>query len=175
MTARADERRGKGPVKYFRAGPPDARHIPDQSSESPWMVAVALHGLCAYWSESRDPLVPPMLRDLSTFILAAYRGADGFVADLPVKGPLTGGKAWEPRGTSQWIPGALAAAAFVTGDHAPVDAVYDYYRALRTHASDPLQYGAAGWHWWQPYLVSLRQRHGEAALRNPAGFVMPGR
>ncbi len=175
MTARADERRGKGQVKYFRAGPPDARHIADQASESPWMVAVALHGLCAYWNETHDPLVPPMLRDLSTFILAAYRGADGFVADLPVLGPLTGGRAHEPLGTSQWVPGALAAAAFVTGDHAPVDAVYGYYRALRTRTSTPLQFGAPGWHWWQAYLVSLRQRHGDAAVRNPAGFVMPGR
>jgi hypothetical protein len=175
MTARADERRGKGEIKYFRAGPPDARHIADQQSESPWMVAVALHGLSAYWSETRDPLVPPMLRDLGTFILAAYRGADGFVADLPVQGPLTGGKAYEPQGTSQWVPGGLAAAAFVTGDHGPVDAVYGYYRAMKTRTSSPLQYGAPGWHWWQPYLVSLQQRYGDAAVRNPAGFEMPGR
>jgi|GEM_PF-3439281 len=175
MVARADEQRGKGEVKYFRAGPPDTRHIADQQSESPWMVAVALHGLCAYWSESHDPLVPAMLRDLSTFILAGYRGAEGFVSDLPVKGPLTGGKAWEPQGTSQWIPGGLASAAFVTGDHRPVDLVYGYYRALRTRDSNALRYGAPGWHWWQPYLVSLQRRYGDAAVQNPDGFEMPAR
>lgn len=175
MVARADEQRGQGDVKYFRAGPPDARHIPDEQSESPWMVGVALHGLCAYWSESHDPLVPAMLRDLTTFVLAAYRGSEGFVSDLPVKGPLTGGKATEPMGTSQWIPGALAAAAFVTGNHRPVDRVYGYYRALRTRNSNPLRYGSPGWHWWQPYLVSLQERYGDAAVQNPAEFEMPER
>ena len=79
-----------------------------------------------------------------------------------------------PQGTSQWVPGGLAAAAFVTGDHGPVDAVYAYYRAMKMRTSSPLQYGAPGWHWWQPYLVSLQQRYGDGAVRNPAGFAMPG-
>jgi hypothetical protein len=175
MVARADESRGKGAVKYFRAGPPDARHIPDQASESSWMVAVAIHGLCAYWSETRDPLVPPMLHDLSLFCLSAHQGEDGFISDLPVNGPPTGAKAYQPSGTSQWIPGALAAAAFVTNDHQPVDRVYDYYTAMRTRTSSPLRFGSDGWHWWQPYLVSLQMRYGDAAVQNPAEFTRPGR
>jgi len=104
-----------------------------------------------------------------------YQGEDGFISDLPVTGPPTGGKAYQPSGTSQWIPGALAAAAFVTNDHEPVDRVYDYYTAMRTRTSSPLRYGSDGWHWWQPYLVSLQMRYGSEAVQNPAEVVPPGR
>jgi PcRGLX-like N-terminal RIFT barrel domain len=176
MVARGDEHRGKGDVKYFRAGPPDARHIPDKASESSWMVSVALHGLAAYWSETQDPLVPPMARDLSAFILSAYRGADGFISDIPCDGSPPKGTATQAGGTSQWIPGGLAAAAAITGDYGPVDKVYDYYRAMRTRkGSARLRFGSEGWHWWQDYLVALQRRYGEAAVQGAEGFTPTGK
>jgi len=174
FVARVDRERGRGEVRYLRRGRADPRHLADRESESPWMVAVALHGLCAYWAETRDPLVPPMLVDSTGFILAAWRG-NGFVSDLPVDGPLDGsGSVYQPLGTSQWIPGALAEAAFITGDHAPVDRVYPYYRQMHAHSSAPLRFGSRDWHWWQAYMVSLRERHGLRAVNDPAGFRMPG-
>lgn len=173
MVARADAERGRGPVKYLRTLGPDPRRLPDERSEAPWMVAIAMHGLAAYWYETRDPVVPPMLRDLTSFVMGAWRG-DGFVGYLPVDAPWTGGRESQPLGTSQWIPGALGIAAFVTGDHAPVDAVYPFYRRMHAMTRDsPVRFGDANWHWWQGYLVSLQRRHGDAAVRGPAVFV-PG-
>ncbi len=145
---------------------------------------MAVHGLCAYYAAtggkpndaagapSGDPRVQPMLADLSRFLMAAWRG-NGFVADLPVEGPLDGGTAQEPLGTSQWVPGALAAAAFVTGDHRPVDRIYPYYRQLAARPKSPVAFGASDWHWWQPYLLSLQRRHGEQAVRSPSEFTPP--
>ena len=80
-----------------------------------------------------------------------------------------------PLGVSQWIPGALATAAFVTGDHAPVDAVLPYYAALRMHPKNPVRFGSPTWHWWQPLLVSLEQRHGRAAIDSPSLVINPGK
>jgi hypothetical protein len=172
MITMAEEKRGKGPVKYFHRGKADPRHIADKESDSPWMVAVLLHGLAAYGTESGDERVPPMLSDLTTFVMAGYRGR-GFVSDLPVDGPLTGGEVRGAAGTSQWIPGALAAAAALTQNHAPVDRVYDYYGAMHANDGQPARFGSSSWHWWQPYLVSLQERHGRQAVTNPAGFRMP--
>lgn len=173
MVARADAERGRGPVKFLRRLGPDPRRIKDKPSEAPWMVAVAIHGLAAYWYETHDPLVPPMLRDLSSFIMGAWRG-DGFVGYLPLDAPFAGGKETGALGTSQWIPGALGIAAFITGDHGPVDTVYPFYRQMHALARNcPVRYGASDWHWWQGYLVSLQRRHGSAAVRGPAVFVPP--
>ncbi|HTE06744.1 MAG TPA: hypothetical protein VK824_11145, partial [Planctomycetota bacterium] len=157
MVKRADAERGHGAVKYLRKGAPDPRHIADAASEAPWMVAIAIHGLCAYFAETADPVVPPMVKDLVSFVMAGYRG-DGWVSDLPTDGPLTGGKVWDKLGTSLWIPGALGAAAFVTGDHEPVDRTYPYYRSLCATPQHPAEFGSATWNWWQPYLLSLAVR-----------------
>jgi hypothetical protein len=173
MVARANRERGFGPVKFLRKLGPDPRRLPDKQSEAPWMVAVAMHGLAAYWYETQDPVVPPMLRDLSSFVMSAWRG-DGFVGYLPVDAPWSGGKEVQPLGTSQWIPGALGVAAFITGDHGPVDAIYPFYRQMHALTrNSPVHFGASDWHWWQGYLVSLQRRHGEAAVRGPARFVPP--
>ncbi len=170
MVRRADEERGKGEIKYFHRNKPDNRHIADDESEAPWMVAVAMYGLCSYWSETADPLVPPMLADLTEFILSAYRGV-GFIAAMPLSDPAFDGETWQPLGTNQWIPGALATAATVIDDHAAVDRVYPYYKQMLEHSSKPIRFGSDSWHWWQPYLVSLQDRHGPAAVNNPAAFL----
>ncbi len=172
MVARADKERGKGEVKYLHRNKKDPRHIADKESESPWMVAVAIQGLCAYHAASHDPKVPGMLRDLVDFIMASFRG-NGFVDDQPVDGPLTGGKVASPLGVSQWIPGALAEAAFVTGNHKPVDVVYPYFRRMVEHEGHALRFGAPAWHWWQAYLASLEQRHGVRSVRDPTHYDMP--
>ncbi len=173
MVTMAEAERGKGEVKYLRkSNKKDKRHIEDQESESPWMVAVAMHGLCAYYDVTGDERVPPMLADLTAFCLSGLRD-NGFVADIPIGGPATGGEVHHPTGTSQWVPGAIGAAAFVTGDHAPVDAVYPYYRFLTENSSEPTRFGADSWHWWQPYLLSLEQRHGETAVGAPDRFRPP--
>ena len=170
-----DEERSKGPVFYLRRMPPDPRHLPDNDYESPWMDAVAIYGMAAYWSESQDPIVPPMLTELSTFILSAYHGVEGFAGDVAVDDPSIQNPDRMPLGVSQWIPGALATAAFVTGDHAPVDAVLPYYAALRMHPKNPVRFGSPTWHWWQPLLVSLEQRHGRAAIDSPSLVINPGK
>jgi hypothetical protein len=114
-----------------------------------------------------------MLRDLSTFVMGAWRG-NGFVGYLPVDAPWTGGTEKQPLGTSQWIPGALGIAAFITGDHGPVDAAYPFYREMHALTrNNPVRFGSSNWHWWQGYLVSLQRRHGEVAVRGPAHFVPP--
>ena len=137
------------------------------------MVAIAIYGLTAYHAETGDERVPPMLHDLVTFIMASYRGERGFADALPVDGPLTGGTTSSPLGVSQWIPGALAEAAFVTGNHDPVDRVYAYYGVIRLHPTYGLSFGSKTWPYWQAYMLSLRQRHGDAAVQNPASFTMP--
>ena len=170
MVLRADARRGKGEVKYLCRLRPDPRRLGDQESEAPWMVAIAMHGLCAYWYETEDKVVPPMLHDLTKFVMSAWRG-DGFVGYLPVDGPATGGKESEPLGTTQWIPGALAAAGFVLEQHAPVDKIYPFYR--RMHALQrncPVRFGDSNWHWWQCYLASLYHYHGARAVNDPEHF-----
>lgn len=158
LVARADAGRGRGPVKYLSPNPPDARHLPDHESEQPWMVAVALHGLAAYHVETADPIVPPMMADLASLCLSAYRGGS-FQTELatdgtPVEVPLS------PRGVGAWIPGGIAAAAFVTGDHSGVDRVLPYFRLLRADPRRPIHFGGNDWHWWQAYLASLVARHG---------------
>jgi hypothetical protein len=173
MVARADSERGRGPVKYLRKLGPDPRRLPDKQSEAPWMVAVAMHGLAAYWYETQDPVVPPMLRDLTSFVMGAWRG-NGFVGYLPVDAPWSGGKEMQPLGTTQWIPGALGIAAFITGDHEPVDTTYAFYREMHALTrNNPVRFGSSNWHWWQGYLVSLQRRYGDAAVRGPARFTPP--
>jgi len=182
MVARADRERGHGDVKYLRQGKPDPRHIADAASEAPWMVAIAIHGLCAYFAESRDPAVPPMLADLVTFVMSGYRG-EGWLPDLridggridgrPAEGGTAGARPPEKLGTSLWIPGALGAAAFVTGDHSAVDRTYPYYRYVSAQSQRSAEFGGATWSWWQPYLVSLQSRYGEAAVRSPSTFKLP--
>lgn len=170
MVLRADARRGKGEVKYLCRLQPDPRRLPDQESEAPWMVAVAMHGLCAYWTETQDKVVPPMLHDLTKFVMSAWRG-NGFVGYLPVDGPPTGGTESEPLGTTQWIPGALAAAGFVLKEHAPVDKIYPFYRQMHALTRNcPVSFGDKNWHWWQCYLASLKHYHGARAVQDPAHF-----
>ena len=166
LVARADAERGKGAVKYLQRMKPDGRHLADQESDAPFMVAVALHGLSAYWQQTADPLVPPMAADLSDFCMGAYRG-NGFVADLPLDKPYTGGTADAPLGVSSWIPGALAAAAFITGDHSAVDRTRGYYAQLHGHSKEPVSFGGKDWHWWQPWLVSVSERLGRDAVERP--------
>jgi len=174
MVLRADERRGKGAVKYLCRLRPDPRRLGDQESEGTWMVAVAMHGLCAYWYETKDKVVPPMLHDLTSFVMSGWRG-NGFVGYLPVDGPATGGKESEPLGTTQWIPGALAAAGFVLKQHAPVDVIYPFYRQMHAlERNNPVRFGDSNWHWWQCYLASLHHYHGARAVNAPARFD-PGR
>jgi len=172
MVARADKERGRGLVKYLHRNKKDARHIENKESESPFMVAVAMHGLAAYYTETEDKKVPPMLRDLTAFEMASFRG-NGFVDDQPCDGPITGGKVSAPLGVSQWIPGAIAEAAFITGNHAPVDAIFPYYREMTQHEGHELRFGSPSWHWWQCYLASLEKNHGKSAVREPAGFKLP--
>ncbi|MFT7463906.1 MAG: hypothetical protein ACI9EF_002254, partial [Pseudohongiellaceae bacterium] len=166
LVSRADAERGKGPVKYMQRMKADSRHMADQESESPFMVAVALHGLSAYWHETADPLVPPMAADLSDFCMSAFRGT-GFAADMPLDGPSLQGQADSPLGVSAWIPGGLAAAAFITGDHSAVDRTRGYYAQLHGHSKAPVSFGGKDWHWWQPWLVSVDQRHGRQAVDHP--------
>ena len=166
LVARADSERGKGPVKYLQRMKPDGRHLADQESDAPFMVAVALHGLSAYWLETADPIVPPMAADLSDFCMGAFRGT-GFVADLPLDKPYTGGVADSPLGVSSWIPGALAAAAFITGDHSAVDRTRGYYAQLHGHSKEPVSFGGKDWHWWQAWLVSVSERLGRDAVERP--------
>jgi len=173
MVARADAERGRGKVKYLHRNKPDARHIAGTESEAPWMVGIAIQGLAAYYTETEDARVKPMLRDLTSFIMASYRGDRGFADALPVDGPLTGGTTNSPLGVSQWVPGALAEAAFITGDHEPVDRVYAYYRYIRLHPTYGLSFGSKTWPFWQAYMQSLRERHGDAAVLSPATFRMP--
>lgn len=170
MVLRANERRGKGEVKYLCRLRPDPRRLPDQESEAPWMVAVAMHGLCAYWYETKDPTVPPMLHDLTKFIMSAWRG-NGFAGYLPVDGPASAGVESEPLGTSQWIPGALAAAAVVLKEHAPIDKIYPFYRQMHALTRNcPVAFGDKNWHWWQSYLVTMKHYHGARAVNDPAHF-----
>jgi hypothetical protein len=166
---RADAERGHGEVKYLRRMPPDPRHL-DEPYDAPFMVAVALHGLAAYHAESGDPRVPPMMADLSSFCMAAYRDG-GFLGDLPTDRVYTGGHVSSPLGVSSWIPGAVAAAAFVTGDHEPVDRLLPYYALMKEHSSRPLAFGRKDWMWWQPYLASLQRRHGALAVQDPRRFL----
>jgi hypothetical protein len=163
LVARADAERGQGSVRYLRRMPPDGRHIADQESDSPWMVAIALHGLAAYWLESADPIVPPMAADLSDFCMAAFRG-NGFLPDLPLDAPVVGGSVDSLLGVTSWVPGGLAAAAFITGDHSAVDRTRGYYAQLRRHSKQPVSFGGQDWHWWQAWLVSVSERHGRDAL-----------
>jgi len=164
--ARADAGRGKGVVKYLRPQRPDARHLADREWDGPWMVAVALHGLWAYWVETRDPLVPDMAADLSEFCLSGFRG-NGFLADLPVDEPPRGGVVRSPLGTTSWVPGGVAAAAFITGDHGPVDRLLPYYALMHRQPGDPVRFGGSDWHWGQAYLASLQRRHGDGVVQDP--------
>lgn len=154
--ARADAERGKGEVKYLRRMRADPRHL-DEPHDTVFMVAVALHGLAAYWDETGDPLVPAMCADLTEYCMSGFRGASGFLADLPTDRPEPAGQAF-PRGVSVWVPGAIAAAAFVTGDHAPVDRLRPYAEAMAAPPENMLSIGHRDWHWWQPYLASVRMR-----------------
>ncbi len=172
MVARADRERGHGAVKYLRKGAPDPRHIADATSEAPWMVAIAIHGLCAYWAESHDPAVPPLLTDLVSFVMSGYRG-EGWLPDLPTEGGTAGARPPEKLGTSLWIPGALGAAAFVTGDHDAVDLTYPYYTYVSAQSQHSAEFGGATWSWWQPWLVSVQSRYGEPAVRHPSSFRLP--
>ncbi len=166
MVARADAQRGRGAIRYLIPVKPDRRHLEHEPSESPWMLAVALHGLCAYHAESGDARVPPMLADLSGFVMSAFRG-NGFLSDLPVDRPAS---AFGPElvksalGTSQWIPGALANAAFVTGDFSAVDRLEPFYLAMRARSDSPVRFGAEAWHWWNDFLLA-RERPGGAGAR----------
>ncbi len=166
--ALADAERGRGDVKYLRRMKPDPRHLADEHYDSPFMVAVALHGLSAYWAETRDPIVPPMAADLVAFCMSALR-SEGFLPDMPTDTPLppSTGEVSSPLGVTTWVPGAIAAAAFITGDHRPVDRLLPYYGLLQKHSSDPVQFGSKDWHWWQPFLASVQQRHGDSAIANP--------
>ncbi len=164
MVHREDGRRGKGAVKWLVKQKPDARHIADKEWDSPWMVAIAMRGLAAYHFETRDPIVPQMLEDLSIFCLSAHR--DGvFMPDVPVDGSPIPVKDEEPLGTSLWVPGGLAAAAFVLDNHAGIDQVLTTYAKLYAHTDQPIALGGAGWPWWQSFRVSLRQRFGSADPR----------
>ncbi|HZL99638.1 MAG TPA: hypothetical protein VFD43_05225, partial [Planctomycetota bacterium] len=175
MVHRANERRGKGAVKYLCRLRPDPRRMADRETEAPWMVAIAIHGLCAYWYETRDPIVPPMLHDLSGFIMSAWRG-NGFVGYLPVDGPYAGGAEKEALGTTQWIPGALAAAGEVLRQHAPIDVIYPFYRQMRAlDRNCPVAFGDKNWHWWQCYLAAMERAHGARAVLDPAHFDPAGR
>jgi len=166
LVARADAERGKGAVPYLRRMRPDVRHIADQEYDSPWMVAVALHGLAAYWVETGDPIVPPMAKDLSDFCMAAFRG-NGFLRDLPLDAPFTGGSVDSVLGVTSWVPGGLAAAALITGDHSAVDRTRGYYSQLYRHSKQPVSFGGTDWHWWQGWLVSISERHGRDAVERP--------
>lgn len=168
--ARADAERGKGDVKYLRRMKPDPQHLATQYYDAPFMVAVALYGLSAYWAETEDPIVPPMAADLVDFCMSAYREG-GFMPDMPTDNVWTGGEPSSPLGVTTWVPGAIAAGAYITGDHEPVDVILPYYALLRSHTSNPVSFGASDWHWWQPYLASLRDRHGDIAVIDPKGFL----
>jgi len=167
MVHREDATRGKGDVKWFIKQKPDARHIADKEWDAPWMVSVALRGLGAYWHETADPIVPPMARDLTEFCLSAYHDRV-FMADVPVDGSPIPIEDQEALGVSLWVPGGIAAAAAITGNHAPVDRVLGAYALLLAHPDKPLALGQQGWPWWQPYRASLRQRYGAAAVQDPA-------
>lgn len=159
MVHREDARRGKGAVKWFVKQKPDKRHIADKEWDSPWMVSFALRALAAYHFETEDPVVPPMLADLSQFCLSAQR--DGvFMPDIPIDGSPIPLKQEDALGTSLWVPGGLAAAAFALGDHKAVDKVLTTYAKLHDHQDRPTALGGKSWAWWQPYRVSLRQRLG---------------
>lgn len=179
MVDMLEAERGRGEVPFVHRNKADPRHLADEESESPWMVAVAIHGLAAYGQRSGDPRIPGILEDLVQLLLLGYRG-NGFVSDLPVDRRVSleqlraeWDRVWQPTGTSQWVPGALGAAAVLTGDHTPVDRVYPYYVQMTGHASSPARFGASSWHWWQPYLVSLRSRYGDRAVASPREFEMP--
>ncbi|MCB9897608.1 MAG: hypothetical protein H6825_06375 [Planctomycetes bacterium] len=163
--ARADAERGHGDVKYLREMKPDPRHL-EEPHDTLFMVAVALHGLSAYFDETRDPIVPPMCVDLTAFCMSGYRGASGFIPDLPTRRVQTAGVA-QADGVSTWIPGAIAAASFVTGDREPVDRLRPYVDALTEKDGGPLVFGHKDWHWWQPHLaaVRLRERGAKKTLR----------
>lgn len=168
---KVEQERGRGDVRYLHRQAPDPRHVADADWDSPWMVAVAIHGLVAYHAESGDARVPAILEDLVAFVMSAWTG-QGFLDSIPLdRPPPQGAVDPQPAGTSQWIPGALASAASVTGDHRPVDTVLPLYVALREgHAS----FGRATWHWWQPYLVDLAARHGASAVANPSTLAPSG-
>ena len=168
--AKADAERGKGEVKYLRRMRPDPRHLANEHYDPPFMVAVALHGLSAYYDETGDPIVPPMAADLVSFLLTGYT-EQGFVPDLPTDRVPTKLRVTSNLGVTTWVPGAIAAAAYITGDHEPVDRILPYYIVLRSHTSAPLEFGNSDWHWWQPYLASLQQRHGESAVFDPQAYV----
>ncbi|RKY17716.1 MAG: hypothetical protein DRQ55_15090 [Planctomycetota bacterium] len=172
--ARADAGRGKGEVKYIRPQLPDARHIADKYSDSPWMMAPALHGLAAYWQETEDPLVPPMLVDLTAFCMSAFRGV-GFLPDMPADGSPMPDEVPQTMGVGSWVPGGLAAAAFVLDDHTYVDATIGYYAKLHAHTSQPVRFGAKDWHWWQTWMVSVEQRLGRKVVESPASYAAPRR
>ncbi|GJM21806.1 MAG: hypothetical protein DHS20C15_17210 [Planctomycetota bacterium] len=164
---RQNESRGQGDTKWFIKQKPDGRHLADKEWDSPWMVAIALHGLAAYFHETADPIVPPLAADLSDFCLSALRGPV-FMPDIPIDGSEIPVEDQEVMGVSLWVPGGLAAAAFITGDHRPVDRALGVYEALLKHRDKPLAMGTAGWIWWQTYRVSLRMRYGAEAAVNPA-------
>jgi len=169
--ARADDERGHGDVKWLRRMPPDQRHLADQPYDAPFMVAVALHGLSAYWAETADPRVPPMAADLTAFCMSAFRG-NGFLDDLPTDVPADRDLVVRsPLGVGSWIPGAVAAAAYITGDHAPVDQMLPYYALLKAHTSKTVEFGGSDWHWWQTYMASLHERLGDGAVFDPAGYL----
>ncbi len=157
MVTMVEAERGHGEVKYMHRNRPDSRHIADAESESPWMVAVAVHGLAAYGLETGDERIPPLLSDLSTLLLGAYRG-NGFASDIPADGPLDAGDVWQPLGLSQWVPGAIAVAAHVTGDETGIDVIRPYFEQMLQHSSGPVSFGSSTWHWWQPYLALLERR-----------------
>jgi len=161
-----ERERGRGDVTYLHRHPPDPRHVEDAEWDAPWMVAIAVHGLVAYHAETGDERVPAILSDLVAFIMSGWTG-QGFLESIAVDDASPSGVDPQPAGTSQWIPGALAAAATVTGDHGPVDTVYPLYASLReAHVT----FGRPTWHWWQPYLEDIATRHGPLAVTSPSVF-----
>jgi hypothetical protein len=43
---------------------------------------------------------------------------------------------------------------------------------MTEHSTGPTRFGSSSWHWWQPYLVSLRSRYGDRAVNSPRGFEL---
>ena len=58
-------------------------------------------------------------------------------------------------------------AAFITGDHGPVDRILPYFALMRRQSHDPVRFGGSDWHWWQAYLASLQRRYGDGVVQDP--------
>lgn len=102
-------------------------HGMTEDYDLPWQIAVGIYGLSLYHRETQDESVPPVIAELSRYILD-YCVVDGVIVEALACDDHTDFNAKSQNdGVNTWIPSALAIAWRATGDDELLDLASDIF------------------------------------------------